>query len=112
MTSIDWEDFAKVELRVGTVVEARDFPEARQPAYILVVDFGPEIGLKKSSARICTHYRTEELVGMQVMGVVNLPPRQIGPHRSECLVTGFADEGGGVVLAVPERPVPNGSRLF
>lgn len=112
MESIGWEDFARVELRVGTVVEAREFPEARQPAYILLVDFGPEIGPKKSSARICTHYRREELVGMQVIGVVNLPPRQIGPHRSECLITGFADEQGGVVLAVPERPVPAGSRLF
>ncbi len=112
METIAWEDFAKVELRVGTVVEAHDFPEARKPAYILLVDFGPAIGLKKSSVQITARYRREDLPGMQVIGVVNLPPRQIGPHRSECLITGFADEEGAVVLAVPERPVPNGGKLF
>ena len=112
METISWADFAKVELRVGTIVEAQDFPEARNPAYILVVDFGPEIGLKKSSVQITTLYRKEDLPGRQVLGVVNFPPKQIGPHRSECLVTGFADSNGAVVLAMPERPVPNGSKLF
>ncbi|MGI6637649.1 MAG: tRNA-binding protein [Desulfobulbus sp.] len=112
METISWDDFAKVELRVGTVVEVHDFPEARKPAYILLVDFGPEIGMKKSSAQLTTLYRKEDLVGKQVLGVVNFPSRQIGPHRSECLITGFADTDGAVILAMPERPVPNGSKLF
>ena len=112
METISWDDFAKVELRVATVVEVHDFPEARKPAYILLVDFGPEIGMKKSSAQLTALYRKEELVGKQVLGVVNFPSRQIGPHRSACLITGFADVDGAVVLAMPERPVPNGSKLF
>ncbi len=112
METISWDDFAKVELRVATVVEVHDFPEARKPAYILLVDFGPEIGMKKSSAQLTTLYRKEDLVGKQVLGVVNFPSRQIGPHRSECLITGFADTDGAVILAMPERPVPNGSKLF
>ncbi|MDO5675437.1 MAG: tRNA-binding protein [bacterium] len=112
METITWADFAKVELRVGTVIEVQDFPEARKPAYIILVDFGPEIGLKKSSAQITALYQKEDLVGRQVIGVVNFPTKQIGPHRSECLITGFADADGAVVLAMPERPVANGSKLF
>ena len=111
MDTIDWNDFAKVELRVGTVVEVEDFPEARKPAYILHVDFGEEIGLRKSSAQITEVYARDELVGRQVVGVVNFPPKQIGPIRSQCLVTGFYREDGAVVLAVPDQPVPNGAKL-
>ncbi|MDX1606951.1 MAG: tRNA-binding protein [Candidatus Competibacterales bacterium] len=111
MQTIEWDDFARVELRVGTVIRAEPFPEARRPAYKLWVDFGPEIGERKSSAQIAHHYTTEELVGRQVVGVVNFPRKQIGPFMSECLVTGFVDEAGVVVLAVPERPVPNGAKL-
>lgn len=111
MTTIDWEDFMRVELRVGTVVEVEDFPEARNPAWILRVDFGPEIGVKKSSAQITAHYDRDSLMGRQVLAVVNFPPKQIGPIRSECLVTGFADANGDIVLAGPEHEVPNGARL-
>jgi len=111
METISWADFEKVELRVGTILEVEDFPEARKPAYILRIDFGAEIGLKKSSARITDHYRREDLVGKQVIGVVNFPPKQIGPVRSECLVTGFYDKSGAVVLATPDRSVPNGAKL-
>lgn len=111
METIGWDDFAKVELRVGTVVRVDDFPEARKPAYKLEVDFGPEIGVKKSSARITDIYTKEELVGKKVVGVVNFPPKQIGPMRSECLVTGFHREDGAVVLAVPDADVPDGAKL-
>ena len=111
METIDWNDFEKVELRVGTVVEVEEFPQARKPAYILHVDFGEEIGLRKSSAQITELYSREELVGRQVVGVVNFPAKQIGPIRSHCLVTGFNRDDGAVVLAVPERAVPNGARL-
>ena len=111
METISWKDFEKVELRVGAVVDVRDFPEAKKPAWLLRVDFGPEIGVLQSSAQITAHYTKEELVGRQVIGVVNFPPKQIGPHRSECLITGFADENGAIVLAAPERPVPNGAKL-
>ena len=112
METIDWSDFEKVELRVGTIVEVEDFPEARKPAYRLKVDFGEAIGVRKSSAQITEHYDKRDLLGRQVVGVVNFPPKQIGPVRSECLVTGFHDADGAVVLAQPERAVPNGAKLL
>ena len=111
MAQITWEQFQAVELRVGTIIKAEPFPEARNPAYKLQVDFGEDIGIKKSSAQITDLYSIEELVGKQVMGVVNFPPKQIGPIMSECLVTGFYDEQGRVILAVPDKAAPNGARL-
>jgi tRNA-binding protein len=108
---ISWADFERVELRVGTVVAVDDFPEARKPAWKLTVDFGPELGTRRSSAQITVHYTRADLLGRQVLAVVNFPPKQIGPFRSEVLVTGFADVDGAIVLAGPERPVPNGARL-
>lgn len=111
METISWQDFERVELRVGTVVEVAEFPEARKPAYKVKVDFGPEIGIRQSSAQITTLYTKEELVGRQVVGVVNFPVKQIGPMRSEFLLTGFYREDGAVVIAVPEQPVPNGAKL-
>ncbi|MCP8893977.1 tRNA-binding protein [Shinella daejeonensis] len=110
--TITFADFERVDIRVGTIVEADLFPEARKPAYKLVIDFGPDIGLKKSSAQITVHYTPEGLVGRQVLGVVNFPPRQIGPVRSEVLTLGFADGDGAIVLAAVEQPVPNGHRLM
>ena len=111
MVEISWDDFEKVELRIGTVLKVDAFPEARRPAWKLAVDFGDEIGVKRASAQITDLYSEEELVGKQVLGVVNFPPKQIGPFMSECLVTGFVAEGGPVVLAVPDKPVSNGTRL-
>lgn len=112
MDTINWADFEKVELRVGTIVDVEDFPEARKPAFKLKVDFGNEIGVKKSSAQITDLYNREDLLGRQVLAVINFPPRQIGPVRSECLVTGFHREDGSVVLAAPESKVPNGAKLL
>ncbi|MCP5149754.1 MAG: tRNA-binding protein [Ectothiorhodospiraceae bacterium] len=111
MDTIEWADFERVEIRVGTVTKVEDFPQARKPAYKLEVDFGPEIGVRRSSAQLTALYTKEELLGRQVVGVVNFPPKQIGPVRSECLVTGFYRPDGAVVLAVPEREVPNGAKL-
>lgn len=111
MDIIGWADFEKVELRVGTIVEVEEFPEARKPAYKLKVDFGDEIGIKKSSAQITDIYARGDLIGRQVLAVVNFPPRQIGPVRSECLVTGFHREDGAVVLVGPDSNVPNGAKL-
>ena len=111
MKQINWNEFEQVELRVGTIIEVMDFPEARKPAYKLTVDFGDEIGLKKSSAQITDLYTKEELLNKQVIGVVNFSPKQIGPFISECLITGFTAETGAIVLAVPDKKVPDGVKL-
>ncbi len=111
-STIDWNDFLQVELRVGRVISAQPFPEARKQAYVLQIDFGPETGVRKSSAQITTHYRPEDLIGRQVVAVVNFPPKQIGPLMSECLVTGFHDADGAVALCIPDREVPLGTRLL
>ncbi len=112
MEEISWNDFMKVELRVGRVLQAEVFAEARKPAYKLLVDFGPELGQRKSSAQITAHYQPEELVGRLVVAVVNFPKKQIGPLMSECLVTGFHDADGAVALCVPDKDVPLGTRLL
>jgi tRNA-binding protein len=109
---IAFDDFLKVDIRVGTIVSAEEFPQARKPAFKLVIDFGPELGKKKSSAQITRHYRADALVGRQVAAVVNFAPRQIGPFLSEVLTLGFPDTDGEVVLIAPSLPVPNGGRLF
>jgi len=111
MDTITWGDFAKVELRVGRILSAAPFPQARKPAYVLEVDFGPEIGIKKSSAQITHLYQPDELIGKLVVGVVNFPRKQIGPFMSECLITGFATAAGEIALCVPDRAVPLGAKL-
>ena len=111
MKTIGWQDFEQVELRVGRVISAEPFTQARKPAFILHVDFGPEIGTKKSSAQVTEHYSSETLVGKLVVGVVNFPPKQIGPLMSECLITGFHDSDNAVVLCVPDGDVPVGAKL-
>ncbi|MFC7703208.1 tRNA-binding protein [Plastorhodobacter daqingensis] len=110
--TISYDDFTRVEIRVGRITRAEPFPEARKPAYRLWVDFGPDLGEKRSSAQITTHYRPEDLIGKQVMAVVNFPPRQIGPVRSEVLVLGVPDAAGEVVLLSPDLEVPLGGRMF
>ncbi|ARC88181.1 tRNA-binding protein [Rhodovulum sp. MB263] len=112
MSEISFDDFLKVDIRVGQISRAEPYPEARKPAIRLWVDFGPEIGEKKSSAQITAHYAPEDLPGRRVLGVVNFPPRQIGKVRSEVLVLGLPDENGEVVLIVPDKDVPLGGRLF
>jgi tRNA-binding protein len=111
MTTISWQEFAQVDLRVGTIVSAEVFAEARQPAYILHVDFGADLGVLKSSAQITDLYQPDALVGQQVIGVVNFPPKQIGPIQSQCLITGLPQGDGSVVLVQPDRQVSNGLKL-
>jgi tRNA-binding protein len=110
-SEIAYDDFARVDVRVGRIVKAEPFPEARKPAFKLVIDFGDEIGTRKSSAQITKRYTLEDLIGMQVLAVVNFPPRQIGPFMSEVLTLGFSDENGDVVLARPDKDVPLGGAL-
>ena len=112
MELVEWQDFEKIELRVGTIISAKTNDSARKKAYTLEVDFGPEIGIKKSSAQITELYSTDALIGRQVVAVINFPPKQIGKMISEVLVTGFPDEQGNVVLCSPDLKVPNGSKLF
>jgi len=109
--TISFDDFLAVDIRVGTITDAQEFPEARKPAYKLTIDFGPDIGTKRSSAQITAHYTPEDLIGRQVLAVVNFPPRQIGPMKSEVLTLGLSDANGDVVLIAPERPVADGERL-
>lgn len=111
MKNIEWSEFEKVELRIGTVIRVEDFPTARKPAFILHVDFGEELGIKKSSAQITENYCKAELINKQVIAVVNFPAKQIGPIMSECLVTGFYSKNGSVILAVPDKPLQNGAKL-
>jgi tRNA-binding protein len=110
-SEVGFDAFQALDIRVGTITDARDFPEAHKPAYILTIDFGPELGTRTSSARITERYAKADLLGRQVAAVVNFPPKKIGPVRSECLVLGFSDERGRVVLVTPEKPVPNGEPL-
>ena len=112
MKMIEYSDFEKVDIRVGTIIEALEFPKARKPAYILMINFGEKIGIKKSSVQIVSHYELKDLVGRQIMGVVNFAPRQIGPIKSEVLTLGFEDESGEIVLAAIDKKVPNGQKLM
>jgi tRNA-binding protein len=112
MNMITWQDFTAVELRVGTVLTVEDFPQARNPAYIITADFGQEIGILKTSAQVTALYGKDDLVGRQIVGVVNFPAKQVGPVRSEFLLTGFYTADKEVVLAIPERPVTNGAKLL
>ena len=111
MEHIDWADFEKVDIRVGTILEVSDFPEARRSAYKLKIDFGPDLGIKKSSAQITDLYSKSDLLGKQVLAVVNFPPKQIGPFMSECLVTGLYRSDGSVVLVTVDKNTPNGAKL-
>lgn len=111
MSEITWNDFEKVDLRSGTIINVEDFPQARKPAFKITVDFGAEIGIKRSSAQITAHYTKEELIGKQIIGVINFPKKQIGPMISEFLITGLIQNDGSVILAVPEKKVENGLRL-
>ena len=111
MSEISFDDFLKVDIRVGTIIDVQEFPKARNPSWKVWVDFGPEIGVKKSSAQITVHYAKDDLMGRQVAAVVNFPPRQIADFMSEVLVLGFSDAEGAIVLINPERPVPNGGRM-
>jgi tRNA-binding protein len=110
--TITYSDFERVDIRVGTITDAQPFPEARKPAYKLVIDFGAEVGVKRSSAQLTVHYRADQLIGRQVCAVVNFPPRQIGPFISEVLTLGMPDDDGSVVLVKPDFKVPNGGKLF
>lgn len=109
---ITYQNFIDVDIRAGKIIAVEDFPEAHHPAYKLTIDFGPEIGVKKSSSQITVHYTKEELLGKLVMGVVNFPPKQIGPYISEVLTVGFADEHGDIVVAVPDKNVPIGNKMY
>ncbi|MFA5188970.1 MAG: tRNA-binding protein [Patescibacteria group bacterium] len=109
---ITYQDFEKVDIRAGEIIKVEDFPEAKKPAYKLTIDFGSEIGIKKSSVQITKHYTKEELIGKQVVGVVNFPPKQIGPFISEVLTLGLSDENGDVVLLSPTKKVPKGGKMF
>jgi tRNA-binding protein len=111
MAEISWTDFEKIDIRAGTILKAEPFPKARKPAYQLLIDFGPELGQKRSSAQITAHYQPEDLVGMQILAVVNFPPRQIANFFSECLVLGIYDHANDVILLMPERPVDNGQKV-
>jgi tRNA-binding protein len=112
MELISWDEFSRVELRVGRIIAAEEFAQARKPAYLLQVDFGAELGVRKSSAQITALYRREDLVGRLVVAVLNFPKKQIGPIMSECLVTGFHNERGEVALCIPDQPVPLGAKLL
>jgi tRNA-binding protein len=111
MTPITWNDFEKVDIRSGTIIDVQDFPKARKPAFRLWIDFGPELGIKRSSAQVTTHYKKEDLLNRSIVAVVNFPPKQIADFISECLVLGIYDPNNDVVLLNPDKPVPNGSKI-
>ncbi len=111
MKEINWQEFEQVELRTGTIMEVHEFPEARKPAWKLIIDFGESIGTRKTSAQITDLYSREDLLGKQIIAVINFPPKQIGPFMSECLVTGFPQEDGSVILAVPDKKTANGLKI-